>query len=218
MSKQFRNIYLVRNTESLAFIKAIPDDATDEELVHTYKTGGDLAVLGRLYSKYMDLVFGVCMKYLEDTELAKDATMQIFEELIDKLIKHEVQVFRSWLYTVARNHCLMKLRAGKNRRVVPFDTELMQSGDSSHPEEGMAKEEALVHLESCIETLKDEQQRVVKLFYLEEKSYNEIVTRTGLEWNLVRSLVQNGRRNLKICMERKSAGSNFPQHEKRVDQ
>jgi RNA polymerase sigma-70 factor (ECF subfamily) len=66
----------------------------------------------------------------------------------------------------------------------------------------MEKEARLDRLSSCIETLSAEQKAAVSLFYLENKCYKEIETITGFDWNKVRSLVQNGRRNLRICMQR----------------
>ena len=44
--------------------------------------------------------------------------------------------------------------------------------------------------------------KTIRLFYLENKCHNEITEMTGMDWNRVRSLIQNGRRNLKNCMEK----------------
>ena len=188
----------------MTFLKNIPPvNSTDKELVERYRDTADLKVLGELYQRYMDLVYGVCLKYLHDAETAKDAVMQIFEELVGKLKKHEVDNFRGWLHQVAKNHCLMQLRTPKNLKTVEFKTELMQSGETVHLNGVLEKEENFKRLELCIGELTAEQQTAIRLFYLEEKCYNEIVEITGQEWNQVRSFIQNGRRNLKICMEKK---------------
>ncbi len=176
--------------------------ASDKELVDEYRAHGDLQVLGHLYQRYMELVYGVCLKYLADTDASKDAVMQIFEELVDKLRKHEVDNFKSWLHTVARNHCLMQLRSAKNRKKVAISPDLMQNEDELHLNGELEKESELKKLERCLQTLSAEQKQTVELFYLQQKCYNEIVEMTGLEWNKVRSLIQNGRRNLKICMDK----------------
>lgn len=187
----------------MAFLKNIPDNsADDKQLVDAYKQSGDLAVLGQLYQRYMELVYGVCLKYLKDPEPAKDAVMQIFEELVIKLKKHEVDNFRGWLHQVAKNHCLMQLRTPKNLKTVELKTELVQSGENVHLNGVLEKEENFKKLEYCIGTLSNDQQMAIRLFYLEEKCYNEIVEITGMEWNQVRSFIQNGRRNLKLCMEK----------------
>src|SRR5690349_18430105 len=150
----------------------------------------------------MDLVFGVCLKYLPDTESAKDAVMNIFEELIVKLKTHKVENFRGWLHVVARNHCLMQLRSAKNIKTTALNETVVQLEESMHPNGVMEKETQLELMTACIRLLPSEQQQCIELFYLKNKSYNEIVVITGYDWNAVRSYVQNGRRNLKICMEK----------------
>lgn len=161
-----------------------------------------MGVLGELYQRYMELVYGVCLKYYKDPEPAKDAVMMIFEELVSKLKKHDVDNFRGWLHQVAKNHCLMQLRTPKNLKTVEFKGELVQSEDNVHLNGIMEKEENFLKMESCLGTLANEQRDTIRMFYLEGKCYNEIVEATGLEWNQVRSLIQNGRRKLKICMEK----------------
>ena len=158
----------------------------------------------------MELVYGVCLKYLKEPELAQDAVMQIFEELVSKLKKHEVDNFRGWLHQVAKNYCLMQLRTPKNLKTVALSPLLMQNEEDVHLNGVMSdmtssekKEENFQKLEKCIDSLSDEQRTMIKLFYLDGKCYNEIVEITGLEWNHVRSSIQNGRRNLKLCMEKK---------------
>lgn len=188
----------------MSFLKNISHNSlTDNELVRLYKESEDLAVLSELYQRYMELVYGVCLKYFKETERAKDGVMQVFEELVSKLKKHEVDHFRGWLHQVAKNHCLMQLRTPKNLKTVEFKTDLVQNEENVHLNGVLEKEENFKKLEYCIGTLTSEQQAAIRLFYLEEKCYNEIVEITGQEWNQVRSYIQNGRRNLKICMESK---------------
>ena len=98
-----------------------PDEANDDALLNSYRQSGDLAALGKLYEKYISLVYGVCLKYLKDEEQAKDAVMGIFEELVTKAKQHEVKQFRGWVYVLARNYCLMELRTGKKMEIVALD-------------------------------------------------------------------------------------------------
>jgi RNA polymerase sigma factor (sigma-70 family) len=192
----------------VSFLKNIAKHSlSDKELVELYKQSEDLSVLGELYQRYMELVYGVCLKYFKEPEVAKDSVMQVFEELVSKLKKHEVDNFRGWLHQVAKNHCLMQLRTPKNLKTVEFKTDLVQSEENVHLNGILEKEENFKRLEYCIGTLINEQQQAIRLFYIEEKCYNEIVAITGLEWNQVRSFIQNGRRNLKICMEKNEVGS-----------
>ena len=193
---------LTTHHKTLAFLKNISNpEASDKQLVLAYQQTSDLKVLASLYQRYMDLVYGVCLKYLSDPETAKDAVMHVFEELVQKLKKHEVDNFKSWLYTLAKNHCLMQLRSQKNKKTVAISADLMQSGEELHLNGELQKDAEFKKLERCLQTLSGEQEQTVRLFYLQQKCYNEIVEQTGLDWKKVRSLIQNGRRNLKICME-----------------
>ena len=181
--------------------------STDSEFVSLYKTSSDTALVGQLYERYLDLVYGVCLKYLKSPEDAQDSVINIYEELVGKLQKHEVENFKAWLYTLAKNHCLMRLRSEKKRKVVNMDIELVQSAENVHLNGELDKEENFLKLDYCMGQLQEDQKTVIELFYLKGKCYNEITSVTGMEWNKVRSLIQNGRRNLKICMDSVKAKS-----------
>ena len=185
----------------MAFLKNISSNKPDEELVAVYKGTRDPEVLGQLFERYIDLIYGVCLKYLKNPENAQDSTIALFEELGAKLLKHEVDHFKGWLYTLAKNHCLMRLRSEKKGQTVKFEQELVQSEEMPHLNGVMEKEADLQQLEYCLGQLGVDQRRAIELFYLQGKCYNEIADATGIEWNKIRSFIQNGRRNLKICME-----------------
>jgi RNA polymerase sigma-70 factor (ECF subfamily) len=192
----------------LAFIRNIStSNATDQELVARYKQSADPKLVGELYQRHMDLVYGVCLKYLKQAENAQDSTIAIFEELVVKLQKHEVENFRAWLYTLAKNHCLMRLRSEKKSPVVNYDVTLVQSEENVHLNGELDKEENFRKLDYCMGQLQEEQRKMIGLFYLQGKCYNEIAELTGTDWNKVRSYIQNGRRNLKICMDSQKAKS-----------
>lgn len=191
----------------MPFLKNISTTSlTDKELILLYKKSDDLSVLGELYQRYMELVYGVCLKYFKEPERSKDDVMQIFEELIIKLKKHEVENFKSWLYQLAKNHCLMQLRTPKNLKTVEISEQLMQTEENVHLNGALEKEENLKKLEHCLGTLSDEQRKAIQLFYFDGKCYDEIVEITGHDWSQVRSFIQNGRRNLKNCMEKVESG------------
>lgn len=187
----------------MKFIKNISTGENDDAgLIALYKQTGDMQVLATLYQRYMDLVYGVCLKYFKEEERSKDAVMNIFEELSLKLKSHEISNFKSWLHSVTRNYCLMQLRTPKNLKITEFNADYMQSEEIVHLNGVFEREEKLQLLAKCLQTLTPEQQQTVNLFYLEQKCYNEIVSITGYDWNKVRSFIQNGKRNLKICMEK----------------
>ncbi len=148
----------------------------------------------------MDIVYGVCLKYLEHVENAQDAVINIYEELITKVKKYEIENFGGWLYQLSRNHFLMYLRS-KKKYPRTVDLPVMHLPSETHLEDIKDKENTFDKMHECIEQLSTDQQLAVKQFYLENKCYKEIADETGNDVNKVRSHIQNGRRNLKICME-----------------
>jgi RNA polymerase sigma factor (sigma-70 family) len=175
---------------------------TERDLLLLYKQSEDVTLLGKLYQPYMSMVYGICLKYLKDRDESKDAVMQIFEKLVDSLKAHDVLNFKSWLYVMAKNHCLMALRAQKGKKFEEISPFLMETDDVRHLEDEPEIESDLSKLEKCMGTLVDEQKHCVQLFYLEQKCYRDIAQLTGYDDNKVKSYIQNGKRNLKICMER----------------
>jgi RNA polymerase sigma factor (sigma-70 family) len=190
----------------LKFIKNTSkiNEQDDLSLIAAYQKSGDLEVLGTLYNKYMHLVFGVCFNYFKDEEQSKDAVMQIFEELVVKLKVHQVQNFKSWLHVLSRNHCLMALRKSAKNPTVAMEDNFVENGDFVHLDIDDTKETQLTIMEKCMETLTEEQRRSVDLFYLQEKCYKEVADITGYDMLKVKSYIQNGKRNLKICIEKNS--------------
>ncbi len=179
------------------------NNCSDNELVNNFLEKNDNSFVGILYQRYGHLVLGLCLKYLKNRDDAQDATVQIFANLLTDLKKHKVEFFKSWLYVYSKNYCLMELR--KRQSALKKELELkenihllMDSVDEHHLKE---KELQVLRLEKAVDELNDGQKRCIKLFYLENKSYNEIVDITGFSANDVKSFIQNGKRNLKLKLE-----------------
>ncbi|MEY3398831.1 MAG: hypothetical protein RL220_1425 [Bacteroidota bacterium] len=173
----------------------------DQELLAAYRSQGNRELFGELFDRYRHLVFGVCLKYLQDREEARDAVMTIFERLLDDLKIREVDHFPGWVYTVSRNHCLMALRkhSGQMSRLDEFRREQPTADvPAEGPTVAEIREAGIEKLELAIAGLKPEQRQCVVLFFLNNKSYREISEQTGLTLNDVKSYIQNGKRNLKI--------------------
>ena len=176
-----------------------------------YRYTHDLNLIGSMYTKYMHLVYGLCLKYFKEREKSKDATMQIFQVVAEQLKTHEVVNFKSWLYVVAKNHCLMELRK-ESRAIKNMDAwaieekQIMEKGFQLHPidEDNAQLNKAL---EQCIQRLEEDQQKSVRLFYYKNKCYRDIAEILKVEEKKVKSLLQNGKRNLKICLDRKDVRS-----------
>ena len=153
----------------MSVLRKISSQQTDADLITTYKGSGDLNVLAELYRRYMDMAYAVSLKYLKDGEASKDAVMEVFEELVEKLRKHEVENFKSWLYTLVKHHCLMKLRTLSRNKSVILDENGMQFSDDLHQEDVNEKEWQLQQMSDCIGKLAAEQKITIELFYLQQK-------------------------------------------------
>jgi RNA polymerase sigma factor (sigma-70 family) len=187
------------------FFRQKPTALSDAELILRFRESNDLALVSELFTRYTSLVYGVCVKYLKDRDDAKDAAMHIFEKLPSSLKNHDVTHFKSWLYVTSRNVCLMQIRSKKGKLTEELPDQLMESDFILHPEEDPELEDNLKKLENCIEKLALEQKECVRLFFIDEKCYKDIVTITGFDLNKVKSYIQNGKRNLKICMDQHGA-------------
>lgn len=175
---------------------------TDQELITHYKKKRDQKYFAELFTRYSHLIMGVCIKYLKNTEAAKDGVMNLYESISEKLITNEVANFGGWIYVVTKNYCLGELRKqAKEGTVENSLTESMEFEIQPHHTNDYSLEQQIVALEKCIEELNKEQEKCVSLFYLKKKSYREVTNLTGFELNKVKSNIQNGKRNLKKCIE-----------------
>jgi RNA polymerase sigma-70 factor (ECF subfamily) len=172
----------------------------DQQLLQHFYTDNNNEWLGILLQRYSLLLLGVCMKYLKNEEEAKDSVQLVFIKAITELQKYKVEYFKSWIYMVAKNHCLMKLR-NKGKYSAEINEELLATPDETTDwKKHIEKDNNLSNLELAMTQLNKEQQLCITLFYLEKKSYFEITSTTGFSLMQVKSHLQNGKRNLKILM------------------
>ncbi len=190
------SILYVVNKESYSHL-------TDQELLDRFYADHNNEWLGILFERYVLLLFGVCMKYLKEEEAAKDSVQQIFLKAITELRKYKVTYFRSWIYTIARNYCLMQLR-DKQIKIPESVAEKLASPDESPAINNHIEKELLLQLMTdSLQELSEEQKQCIILFYLEKKSYQEIADAKGFSMMQVKSYIQNGKRNLKILLDKK---------------
>ena len=173
---------------------------SNDDLLQLFIEGGDIAYFGELYRRYIPLLYGLCLKYLNDKEAAHDAVMDIYSNLPEKVIHYEIKNFNSWLYSVAKNHCLQVQRKDKQTIFVKIEDAYVENEDFFTQIDKAQTQEEISALEYCITTLNEEQQKSIQLFFYEEKSYLDIVEITGFELSKVKSYIQNGKRNLKTCI------------------
>lgn len=176
---------------------------SDEELLSVYKETGDTEYFGQLYNRYLPLIYGLCLKYLQDEDKAQDAVMDVFENLLPKITNYNIGVFRTWIYSVVKNHCFHLLRENKREMIVDFNSQIMESDNVLDLfDEIKNNEDREDVLTKCIEKLPDPQRISISKFFLEDMSYADIVDHTGYNMKSVKSYIQNGKRNLKNCIER----------------
>jgi RNA polymerase sigma-70 factor (ECF subfamily) len=173
---------------------------TDQEILKHFHVDHNNEWLGALLERYTMLLYGVCMKYLKNPEEARDAVQQIFLKAITELHKYEVSYFSSWLYMIAKNHCLMQLRNRRHGISVELVNEPVLEINDPDP---LQDEVLLRNLEQALQHLNAEQTTCIRMFYLQKKSYQMIATETGFNLSQVKSYIQNGKRNLRILMEKK---------------
>jgi RNA polymerase sigma-70 factor (ECF subfamily) len=177
---------------------------SDQELLGRFYSDHNNEWLGILLQRYTLLLLGVCMKYLKNEEEAKDSVQQVFLKVIQELQKYKVEYFKSWLYMVAKNHCLMKLREKQGKITAELNDRLVVTpGEETDRQTLVENDHTLELMEAALKELNPEQQQCVTLFYLEKKSYQEISETTGFSMLQVKSYIQNGKRNLKIMIEKK---------------
>lgn len=178
---------------------------SDEELLEQYRSSGDKALVGELYTRYAHLVYGLCLNYFRDREMARDAVLQLFERLFETLKRTKPENFKSWLTYVARNHCISELRkqnvARERNNEFVRDEELLP--EETDAEELLRRDEQLKRLETAVKELGDEQRTCIELFFFKDKSYREIADITGFDEKQVKSHLQNGKRNLRLILENK---------------
>lgn len=178
-----------------------PVEYTDDELLEQYRETGDSESFGQLYNRYIPLVYGLCLKYLQNEDQSQDAVMEIFENLLPRVRGYDIKVFKTWLYSVVRNHCFHVLKENKREIIVDFDSSVMESEQILTLLSEDIEKEHEDALNYCMARLSEPQRISIDKFFYEEMSYADIVALTGYDLKSVKSYIQNGKRNLKLCIE-----------------
>lgn len=172
----------------------------DSDIIARYKKNNDKDLIGILFDRHSHLVYGICYQYLKNEDSCKDAVLTIFEKLFHDLDKYEVTNFSSWIHSVARNYCFAVLK--KEHAMVELSEVDKAIEDDCEDENSILVENNLPHLNKALNSIKGKQKICVELFYLQNMSYIEITKKTGFSINEVKSNIQNGKRNLRIYLEK----------------
>ena len=180
------------------------EEVSDEDLIVRYIKTNEEECLTHLYQRYIPLMYGLCLKYLKNQQDAKDAVVFLYEELSVKIKKYEIANFKNWLYSVTKYYCFSLLKDKKKEVLVDFNVDFMEFDQiDTLLDEKEADEDKIKALNECIQQLPDTQRVCIEAFYMNDKSYVEIVEDTSYNIKSVKSYIQNGRRNLKICLDKK---------------
>ncbi len=175
----------------------------DNEILNRYQKDGNKEWIGVLFDRYIPLLLGVCMKYLKNEEDAKDSVQQVFLKVLAELQKHEIVYFKAWIYQVTKNYCLMQLRNPRGKKTIALNEKALQvEEESSGVEDYLNRDQLLENMQTALLQLNEEQRTCVRMFYLQKKSYQEIERITGYTLLQVKSYIQNGKRNLRLIIER----------------
>lgn len=176
---------------------------SDERLITAYISTENASYVGELFCRYSDMIFGLCLKHLKNVQESEDASYELFELMISKLKTQQIMIFKPWLYRTATNFCIDKLRKSKTNIIISLDDRFETARDSLDISADFSEREALLaRIDHCLKQLNDDQKVCIDLFYFQEKSYQDIAQQLNISWSTTRSYIQNGKRNLKICMEK----------------
>lgn len=173
-------------------------------MLRRYKADKNSDWIGILFDRYAVLLLGMCMKYLKNEEDARDSVQHIFLKVLSEISKHDIQYFRAWIYQVAKNHCLMQLRRKNTRYKEELSDKNMPGTAEQEDIAGAMREKDLLldNMGQALETLSPEQRTCVEMFYLRKLSYQQIAEQTGYSMLQVKSYIQNGKRNLKLILDK----------------
>ena len=183
---------------------------SDEQMVQRFQKSGDTYYAALLFERYNELTVSMSLSYLKNQMDAEDATMECFEVLVRDLATTEVKNFGGWYYSVVRNLLLKYKRQSKKVQSTDLVEDVHANAAEMDVEElfdDMPKPEMEAVLEEAFSALKEEQATALKLFFLEGKSYDAIAAAMEVDIKKVKSLIQNGKRKMKIVLEQRNIKS-----------
>lgn len=182
----------------------------DEELISKYRFSHDNSYLGELFLRYIPYVYGVSLGTLKNQREAEELTLTVYNKISSDLKRIEVKNFNTWLYQLVKNLCNIEV---KKKSAVEGESKNILIEELTHDDQGMyinATENTISEkidtnsLRLAINTLNENQKICIDLFYIQNKSYQEVADSTGFSLNQVKTNIQNGKRLLKTYLENKS--------------
>lgn len=178
----------------------------DLKLINRALETGDPTAYNELMKLYRDPLYFMLYEKVGDQELAKDLTIESLGKAFKKLHLYVPNyVFSTWLFTVARNHCIDYLRKNKLPTVSIDKMMLDEDGKRTNfdlisemlnPEQEMEKKQRVAILRQIVDQLKPKYRALVKLRYFKEMTYDEIATTLDIPIGTVKAQLHRSREQL----------------------
>lgn len=187
--------------------KKLTDKAKEDLiLVNRALNHADSRAFSKLLSKYRDPIYFKLLEMVKDKELAQDLTIESIGKAFNNLTSYSSNfAFSTWLFSIAKNHCIDFLRKKKNRTVSLDDLIEQENGYSlpfdikDHkptPDDYLIKKQRIQFLRKLVDQLEPKYRLLVKLRYFKEFSYDEIAQELNLPLGTVKAQLHRSRQHL----------------------
>ena len=161
---------------------------TDEELLQRHRVAADSAegesFLSQLFARYHGRVAAWCYRMTGDIDSAADLAQDVFLKAFERLNSYRGDSkFSTWLYSIARNHCLDEMRSRAARPAETSDTlEQLAGSDWDQVSRTLERRESVQALRQMMQEALDETEaKVMTLHYVEELPLDSITRLLRLE-------------------------------------
>jgi len=184
----------------------VPDESSpDAEVCRLLAAGQRDRAFERLLAAYRGRVYRLALSYVRTPADAEDLAQEAFVRLWRALPLYDGRAsFSTWLYVIARNACLSELRRRGARPTASLDDD---PADPAAPMSAASPVDLRMECETLVEMLDEPQRRIVRLFYLEERSYEQVAATLDMPINTVRSHLHRARKRLAGLMAMPADGA-----------
>jgi len=178
----------------------------DLKLIRLALENGDTTAYNELLKLYRDPLYFMIYEKVNDKELAKDLTIESLGKAFNKLhLYTPIYTFSTWLFTVARNHCIDYLRKNKLSTISIDKIILNSEGKATNldlkssdlnPEQKLERKQRIAMLRQVVDSLKPNYRTLVKLRYFKEMTYDEIAKKLDIPIGTVKAQLHRSREQL----------------------
>ena len=178
----------------------------DLKLIRRALKNGDTTAYNELLKLYRDPLYFMLYEKVNDKELAKDLTIESLGKAFNKLhLYTPIYTFSTWLFTVARNHCIDYLRKNKLSTISIDKIILNSEGKATNldlkssdlnPEQKLERKQRIAMLRQVVDSLKPNYRTLVKLRYFKEMTYDEIAKKLDIPIGTVKAQLHRSREQL----------------------